>query len=271
MTSNSPKSEVFLVRREALKQRINIKDAARDGEPERRGFFHDVYEGAGDDPAAVPWADLEPKAELVEWLANNKTSDGGITDGGGSGVRSLATDGGIKDGGGSRVRSLAIDGGAMKAIDIACGLGDHANLLAESGYETIGFDLVPKSIEWARARFPNSKARFEVADLFDLPNEWQGRFDLVYECYTIQALAPEIQLKAAKAIASLVAKNGILLNYTRVRQDGHAPKGPPFPLPPSIADCFADMGFELKSRKAFDLVKADGRKIPHHFDEWVKR
>ena len=40
---DNPKSPFFLERRERLKQRINIEDAARDDTPERRDFFHDVY------------------------------------------------------------------------------------------------------------------------------------------------------------------------------------------------------------------------------------
>ena len=62
---------------------------------ERKTFFKDVYRRAEGDPGMVPWADLAAKAKLHEWLLRHK-GDGTLT-----------------------------------AVDIACGLGDNAEALAD--------------------------------------------------------------------------------------------------------------------------------------------
>ena len=162
-------SEDFLARRNEAHQKLDQLTGARDGGPEdRESWFRAVYRGAGGDPAAVPWADLAPKQVLVDWLAENP-------------------------------------GAGKTAIDIACGLGDNAEALAAAGYDTSAFDLAPEAIEWAKKRFPETSVDYRAADLFDLPAEWQGKFDLVHECYTVQALKDPLRSGAIAALAGLVA------------------------------------------------------------------
>lgn len=56
-------------------------------------------------------------------------------------------------------------------IDIGCGAGWTSLFLAESGYDVVGYDLVPANIEVARRRAERwrSSATFEVADMEALP------------------------------------------------------------------------------------------------------
>ena len=54
------------------------------------------------------------------------------------------------------------------------------------GFRVTAFDLSPRAIAWARPRFP--QVEFMAADLFAPPPDWNGAFDLVHECYTLQAL-----------------------------------------------------------------------------------
>ena len=154
-----------------------------------------------------------------------------------------------------------------RAIDIGCGLGDNAEALAAAGYTTTAFDFSPKAIDWARERFPDSPVAYHVADLFDLPDEWRGSFDLVHECYTLQSIPPETLDKSVPAIASLVAAGGTLLVYTRVRADGSAVEGPPWPLENSIALSFYRHGLECIHKEEFELERPD-RSIPHLFMVW---
>ncbi|MEM7067854.1 MAG: class I SAM-dependent methyltransferase [Pseudomonadota bacterium] len=228
---SSDRDSEFAVRREKAKLEINRMDADVVHEnPEREAFFEAVYENAGGDAAAVPWADLAAKHKLSDWLAANS------------------------DFGGS-------------AIDVGCGLGDNAEALAEAGYETVAFDFSPKAIQWAEKRFPESKVSYQVADLFNLPKEWLGKFDLIHECYTLQSIPSETLVNSVPAIASLLATDGRLLVYTRVRPDGSSVEGPPWPLEEKTAMSFERFGLELASCERFTLDRPD-KSIAHLFCEW---
>lgn len=228
---SSETKEVFKARQEAMKSKVNEMDKnSLHSLPEREKFFQDVYNNAEGDAAAVPWADLAAKEKLATWLEENPDHEG-------------------------------------RAIDVGCGLGDNAEALSEAWYETIGFDFSPKAISWAKERFPESDVTYRQMDLFDLPPEWLGSFDLVHECYTLQSIPPETLEKSIPAVASLVAPNGVLLVYTRLRDDGAEVDGPPWPLEENKLLSFADHGLELVSREDFILDRPD-RQIQHSFMVW---
>ncbi len=231
---STKKDDDFIKRREAAMAEVHLidKDSVHDM-PEREHFFEEVYSRAKGDAAAVPWADLATKDKLAEWLDNNPDHQG-------------------------------------RAIDIGCGLGDNAEALSEAWYETIGFDFSAKAIGWARQRFEESDVTYRQADLFDLPQEWLGSFDLVHECYTLQSIPSETLEKSIPAVASLVAPDGILLVYTRIRPENGEVDGPPWPLEESKAMSFVDHGLELISREDFTLERP-GRVLPHVFCVWKKK
>ena len=231
--SKAEDGETFRQRRETMKEHINVLD--RDqiaSHPDRKAFFDTVYAQANGDEAAVPWADLQPKQQLQQWLASNP-------------------------------------GKGRTAIDIACGLGDNAEAMAAAGYRTTAFDLAQEAISWARKRFAQSTVDYQVADLLSPPPAWGDGFDLVHECYTLQAVPPSMLQGMTAAIADLVAPGGTLLVYTRIRPDGSETSGPPWPLQESDAMGFAEHGLALVSRDAFELVRPD-RRIPHWFCVWQK-
>lgn len=225
--------EAFANRRAEAREAVNKldRDVIKD-QPEREAFFNSVYDRAGDDPAQIPWADLAPKPQLFNWLAENP-------------------------------------GKGKTAIDIACGLGDNAEALAQVGYKTIGFDLSSTAINWTKQRFPETEVEYRAENLFDLPKDWQSGFDLVNECYTLQALPPDMLEKTASAIASLVAPGGQLLVYTRLRPDHVTPIGPPWPLREGDALQFSALGLVLESDMRFELKRQD-KTIPHQFAVWRK-
>lgn len=221
----------FMDRRDAARERLDGLFGAKGGKREdRSAWFDAVYETAGGDAAAVPWADLAPKAELVDWLD-------------------------------------AHPGRGQLAVDVGCGLGDNAEALARAGYRATGFDLSPKAVEWAQQRFPDSAVDYRAADLFDLPADWIGRFDLVHECYTLQALSGDLRVRAFAAVTSLVAPGGRLLVLTRTTPEGAVPDGPPWPLAPSELERFSSLGLERIDRHAYDIRKGE-RVIAHVRDVW---
>jgi SAM-dependent methyltransferase len=223
----------FEDRRQAARDRMQEIEAKTGKDSDARGaFFNAVYEQAEGDAAAVPWADLAPKEQLIQWLDAN----GGLD---------------------------------LSALDIACGLGDNAEAVAAAGYRTTAFDLAEDAIAWARKRFPDSKVDYRRADLFHPPEEWFGAFDVVNECYTLQALPPEMLEQTAAAIAGFVAPYGRLLVYTRTRPNGTFVDGPPWPLEEGSLRVFERYGFAKESETRFTIDRSD-RVIPHSFAVWRK-
>jgi SAM-dependent methyltransferase len=207
----------FEERRRAAREKLDAIDPAKasgGGDPYRRDWFNAVYELAGDDPAAVPWAGLAPHPLLAQWLAG---------------------------------RSLA----GRRALDVGCGLGDNADALAAAGAAVTAFDLAPGAIGWAQRRFPSGAVAFRVADLFDPPPEWARAFDLVHELYTLQALPASLLGQAARALAGFVAPGGALLVISRARDEGQAIDGPPWPLTRPDIKALAVDGLRLETLEDF--------------------
>ncbi len=189
----------FAARRAAARARLNAIDPAYQGrlgaDPIRKGWFEAVYATAEGDPAQVPWADLKPHPLTAAWVA----AQGGALQG-------------------------------REVLDVGCGLGDNAEGFAAAGARVTAFDLVPAAVAWAQRRFPDSRVAYGAADLFALPAAWQGRFDLVHECYTLQSLAPDLQGKARDVLAGLLKPGGRLLIVARARDEDAPATSPPWKL-----------------------------------------
>ena len=163
----------------------------KEGDP--LGWFEDLCSRSGEDISIIPWADLIPNPNLVEWL----DQQGPVT--------------GL-------------------ALKVGSGLGDDAEELARRGLETTAFDISPSAIERSRTRFPKSPVSYLVADLFLAPGEWLGRFDFVVESYTLQVLPPDLRARAIEAIASFVAPGGTLVVIARGREPNEPEGKMPWPL-----------------------------------------
>jgi SAM-dependent methyltransferase len=166
-------------------------------------MFEAIYAGAQSGGAKPPWDYGAPRPQLVQW---------------------------------AEARSLA--GAGREALVVGCGFGEDAELLDRLGFRTTGFDFAPTAIATARQKHPDSEVDYLVADVLDLPREWQGRFDLVVESLTVQSMPPEQHSVAAQNIAALVAPRGTLLVLATARDDGSAVKGPPWPLTRAEIEAF---------------------------------
>ena len=89
----------------------------------------------------------------------------------------------------ARLADLAGVGAGERALDLACGTGDIAALLAARGARITGLDLTPRMIELARAK-RLSGAVFLVGDMMALPFP-NNAFDLVTTGYGLRNV-PEI-------------------------------------------------------------------------------
>jgi SAM-dependent methyltransferase len=175
-------------------------------------WFEAFYAGAGEDYERIPWAHLAPRPALVGWLDRNPPAP------------------------------------ATPALVIACGLGDDAEELARRGCDVDAFDLSSTAIEAAQRRFPDSTVRYRVADLFELPAEWRGRFEIVVEVQTIMSIPPEWHEAAIAAVADTVAPGGHLLVRTAMRREDAPANTRPWPLEPSELRAFEEGGLRELSR-----------------------
>jgi SAM-dependent methyltransferase len=203
-SSSDPISPDFAARRAEARQALDAIDPAKGGkadpaDPLRRAWFEAVYALADNDPARVPWANLAPHPLTRAWAS---------------------------------LQARGISG--LRVLDVGCGLGDNAEYFAAAGAKVTAFDLVEQAIDWAKQRFPRTGVDYRAADLFGLPDAWRRKFDLVHECYTLQALSAPLLPQALAALASTLAPGGKLLLVARARDEDAEAEGPPWPLPPSI-------------------------------------
>jgi SAM-dependent methyltransferase len=168
-------------------------------------MFEAIYAGAESGGATPPWDYGAPRPQFVEW---------------------------------AEARSLA--GGGHAALVVGCGYGADAEFLARLGFRTTGFDFAPTAIAAARRKYPASEVDYHVADVLDLPGEWQGRFDLVVESLTVQSMPPEQHAAATRSIGALVAPGGTLLVLATTRDEESELTGPPWPLTRAEIEQFAD-------------------------------
>jgi predicted TPR repeat methyltransferase len=117
------------------------------------------------------------------------------------------------------VAGLLCDRHFRRALDLGCGLGLLAQLLAPQVDELLGLDIAGAAIERARQRaalLPN--LHFEQADLLELPRTLDHRFDLVLLVDTLYYLSPlddETLKQVAMRVADLLVPGGlcVLVNH----------------------------------------------------------
>lgn len=175
-------------------------------------WFDELYVKAEAGDAAIPWADLVPNPNVVELLERR-----GVT------------------------------GEGRTALKIGCGLGDDAEYLATLGFKVTAFDISPTAIRQAKDRFPDSEVEYIVADLFDPPSDWTGKFELVWESYTLQVLPLDLRLRAIEQIPDFLSEDGELVVVTRAREGGDPEGEMPWPLLESELRYFETEGLERLS------------------------
>ncbi|MGL5083251.1 MAG: class I SAM-dependent methyltransferase [Microcoleaceae cyanobacterium] len=171
------------------------------------GWFEALYAEAGNNYGAVPWADLAPNPNLIDWFTKQNLVGKGKT-----------------------------------ALTIGCGYGDDAEFLAERGFQVLAFDISSTAILECKRRFQNSQVSYQVVDLLNSPSSWSQSFDFVFESYTLQVLPPELRFLAISKISSFVAPSGQLLVITRGREESEPSGKMPYPLTQRELEQFEILG-----------------------------
>jgi SAM-dependent methyltransferase len=81
------------------------------------------------------------------------------------------------------IELLGLPAGA-RVLDIPCGQGRHAHLLAEAGFDVDGLDFSPELLARAKARGIGPALRYTRGDMRRLPARWTNRFDAVVNLFT---------------------------------------------------------------------------------------
>jgi SAM-dependent methyltransferase len=156
-------------------------------------WFDKLYEAGRYDLSLIPWADLRPNPNLIEWFKKNKSN-------------------------------LKID----SCLVIGCGLGDDAEYLSSIGFNVESFDISPTAIKMCKDRFSKSSVKYFIDDITDPKHLRQ--YDFVYEAYTLQVLPKELREKAIKVLPDLLNQNGRLLLISRARDKNENEGNMPWPL-----------------------------------------
>lgn len=151
--------------------------------------YETMYCNAEDDSERVPWTVGRSNPQLVSWL--------------------------------NREACCIVRPGA-RAVVVGCGLGDDVVELFRRGYDVVGFDISPTAVKWAARRHPAIADRLIHADLMNPPGRFLGRFDLVIEIDTLDAVEPDLQPIAGKGIARLLAPRGVALVMCREKEPAGA-------------------------------------------------
>jgi SAM-dependent methyltransferase len=69
-------------------------------------------------------------------------------------------------------------------LDVPCGQGRHAHLLAEAGYDVDGIDYSEHLLAAAGRRGSGTRLRYTRGDMRRLPARWTRRFDAVLNLFT---------------------------------------------------------------------------------------
>ncbi len=173
------------------------------------GWFEALYSEADGNMDNIPWADMEPNAFLADYAAK-----------------------------------IDLQGDGKTALVVGCGLGDDARFLYDRGFKVSAFDISPTAIDWAKKLHKDTDIEFRVMNLLKADPEWNGKFDLVVEVYTIQPLPLECRPKVVDAIAGFVAEDGRLIVVTRGRDNGKEIGELPWALSPDDLSRFESNGLE---------------------------
>jgi SAM-dependent methyltransferase len=107
---------------------------------------------------------------------------------------------------------LALPSGS-RILDVPCGQGRHAHLLAEAGFDVDGLDYSRDLLKLARKRGTGPTLRYTEGDMRKLPARWSRRFDAVINLFTSFGffVDPRDDGKVIREMARVLRPGGVLV------------------------------------------------------------
>lgn len=100
-----------------------------------------------------------------------------------------------------------------RILDVPCGQGRHAHLLAEAGFDVDGLDYSADLLARARKRGTGKTLRYTRGDMRALPSKWTRRFDAVVNLFTSFGffVDPNDDRRVVKEFARVLKPGGMLV------------------------------------------------------------
>jgi ubiquinone/menaquinone biosynthesis C-methylase UbiE len=100
-----------------------------------------------------------------------------------------------------------------RLLDVPCGQGRHAHLLAEAGFDVTGLDYSKHLLDVAKERGTGPTLRYVQGDMRALPARWTGRFAAVLNLFTSFGffLDPGDDVRVVREFARVLQPNGVLV------------------------------------------------------------
>lgn len=100
-----------------------------------------------------------------------------------------------------------------RVLDVPCGQGRHAHLLAEAGFSVDGLDYSSYLLSIATKRGTSARLRYTEGDMRRLPRKWAGRFDAVVNLFTSFGffLDPKDDVAVIREFARALRPGGMLV------------------------------------------------------------
>lgn len=144
-------------------------------------------------------------------------------------------------------------GQLKKGIDLACGAGRHAILMAQMGIESIGVDSSKSSIEFAKKRSENmglENIGFINSLVQDVQLEKES-FDIVIAWGLIHYLTREDQNDFLDKVKYILKPNGMFLLTLRSTEDSRTNSGKKIETNRYLVDYFDKGTNEVKQTKMY--------------------
>ena len=109
-----------------------------------------------------------------------------------------------------------------RAVDLGCGAGHHAAILANRFEEVLAVDISSPMLELARARRARPNISYELRDLREVSREKDGVFDFVFSASTLHHV-PELE-DALCQIRDLLAPGGRVVLLDNVSSTPAVPR-----------------------------------------------
>jgi SAM-dependent methyltransferase len=118
--------------------------------------------------------------------------------------------------------SVVPEGGGERAVDLGCGTGRHAALLAAHYRQVLGVDISVAMLQLAMARRGLANVDYQQRDLRQVRADRDGVFDLVVSAYALHHLADLDQ--ALWSIRELTAPGGRVVLVDNVAPTPQVPR-----------------------------------------------